>query len=729
MKKLFSILFVLLLAKIGIAQEKFPFQDTTLSIEQRVDDLLRRLTIDEKLALMEHRNPAIPRLGLYPYSWWNEALHGVARNGIATVYPMPIALAATFDPKLIEHTFSNIGHEAHYKFATTNRTHTSSAQTFHAWGSQTEQTANLDEPQDNTGLTFFSPNINIFRDPRWGRGMETFGEDPYLTARMGLAVVRGLQGPDPNHLLAAACLKHLAVHSGPEGLRHEFDSKVSMRDLWTTYLPAFEYIIKRSDVQQVMCGYNRLNGEPCCTNKDLLVDILRNKWHFNNLMVTDCWALNDCWDRDTIIPRHKTHPTAAVTAGDAFGSEIDLECGSGLGALRLAFDSGYVSMDQINQHVARILRTRLLVGIDDPQVRMDDGGWKGDEGLALQTARQSIVLLKNDGLLPLQMTSLRKIAVVGPNAADSAVAVGNYNGTPKHVVTVKEAFESVPNVEVFSHPACTLVGQGIEPSKKYWRELKKNDVIVFVGGLSPELEGEQLNVRLPGFDQGDRTQIELPSVQERMIKEIKRRTHKPIVLVLFTGSAIGLESVVNHVDAIIVGWYGGQEIGEAVRLAMTDKNSPFGRLPVTFYRSTSQLPDFSDYSMQGRTYRYLTNAPLYPFGYGLDYGSTTLQDVSFDRTHLSVEGKVKVSFPTNAVVQVYMRNLDDPKGPEKSLVAFENIKCNGLQNFSIPIDQDMLRYFDDDAQELVAPKPGMHFQLMIGTSSDSNDLQTIDFKW
>ncbi|MBQ1731413.1 MAG: hypothetical protein II037_04315, partial [Bacteroidales bacterium] len=342
---LFALTVFSLFPIIGFSQQ-YPFQDTTLDIETRVSDLIGRLTIDEKLSLLEHQNPAISRLGLKPYSWWNEALHGVGRNGTATVWPMPIALAASFDSKMVGNIFALVAAEAHKKYR--------EAQAQGNYG-------------DYAGLTFFTPNINIFRDPRWGRGMETYGEDPFLTATMGLACVYGLQhGSIDGSITAAACLKHFAVHSGPEGTRHQFDANVSQRDLWTTYLPAFEYIIGFSDVKQVMCGYNRLNGTPCCTNRELLVDILRNKWKYDGIVVTDCWALNDCWERDTVILRHKTHATAALAASDAFGSEVDLECGSGLQALKTAVDSGYIPESKIDEHLRRVLSLRMELTESNP---------------------------------------------------------------------------------------------------------------------------------------------------------------------------------------------------------------------------------------------------------------------------------------------------------------------------------------------------------------------------
>ena len=567
------------------------------SLAERVEFLISQLTLDEKLSLMEHHNPAIERLGLQEYSWWNEALHGVGRNGTATVWPMPIALAATFTPALVRMAFANTAFEARQKYH--------EAQAAGNYG-------------DYAGLTFFTPNINIFRDPRWGRGMETYGEDPFLTAQMGLACVYGLQYSyslkwglwdsemiDTIHLTAAACLKHLAVHSGPEGTRHQFDATVSLRDLWTTYLPAFEYIIKNGDVQQVMCAYNRLNGEPCCTNKELLVNILRNKWHYNGLLVTDCWALNDCWERDTVIPRHETHATAARAAADAFGSEVDLECGSGLAALRTAVDSGWISESKIDEHVRRILTTRLRVTEEN-----ETGECCKWLTPIKEWSANSLVLLKNENVLPL--TPKTKIHLTGPNAADSLMPLGNYNGTPEHTVTIEE---------------------GLRKEFKL-KKIQNADVIVYAGGLNPQLEGEELPIDTPGFYKGDRTWIELPENQVQDLKRLKA-TGKPVVLLLCTGSAIALEEVEPLVDAIMVCWYGGQEMGTAVAEALSGKTNDFGRLPVTFYRSTKQLPDFDDYDMRGRTYRYMEEEPLYPFGFGLSYSDFSLFDVSFDSSTLS----------------------------------------------------------------------------------------------
>lgn len=693
MKKIASLL-TIILCSTALWAQNFPFQDTSLSVNERVEDLLSRLTLDEKISLMEHRNPAIPSLGLPAYSWWNEALHGVGRNGYATVWPTPVALAASFNTPMVFHIFSEVAIEANVKYVEARRSDTCTA---------------LREPTDYTGLTFFTPNINIFRDPRWGRGMETYGEDPYLTATMGLACVNGLQhsympyrqGHPQVHypvpLTAAACIKHLAVHSGPEGVRHEFDSRVSPRDLWTTYLPAFEYIVRNSDVQQVMCGYNRLNGSPCCTNRELLVDILRHKWHFDGLLVTDCWALNDCWERDTVIPRHKTHPTAATTAADAFGSEVDLECGSGLQALRTAVDSGYISEHKVNEHVRRILRTRMRAELDDPREL------PAADVDPVRACAESLVLLRNeDNLLPLKEKTT-KIYLTGPNREDTLMPLGNYNGTPRHTVSIREGLAN----------HFTLVNR---PGQA--------DVIVYAGGLSPQLEGEELQVDVPGFYKGDRTLIELPEAQNKELHSLRRKG-KPVVLLLCSSSAVALDKKAQHCEAIVACWYGGEAMGEAIAASMAGQYDCFGRLPVTWYRSTEQLPDFDNYAMQGRTYRYMDDSePLYPFGYGLNYAQAEIETYRVDWERLRVTGTVKRlpqkdPRPTTAgttVVKVYMTNPDDPKGPKKSLIGYQKVVLaeeGSPVPFEIEIDPFWLRHFDEEIQEMTEWKRTDRIELAV----------------
>ena len=675
MKKhlMMAIMLIAALCRIAVAQT-FPWQDTQKPLDQRVEWLIQNLTLDEKLSLMVHQNPAIPRVGLKPYSWWNEALHGVGRAGYATVYPMPIALAATFNPTLIHNVFSDIAKEAHMKYR--------AAQDTGGTG-------------DYTGLTFFTPNINIFRDPRWGRGMETYGEDPYLTAMMGMACVEGLQG---GH--TAACLKHFAVHSGPEGVRHEFDSRVSERDLRTTYLPAFEYIIKHSGVAQVMCGYNRLNGEPCCTNRRLF-DILRNEWLYDGILVTDCWALNDAYERDTVIPRHRTHATAALAYGDAFGREVDLECGSGLPALREAVQQGLVPESKVDEHVRRLLKVRLAVTGYNPKtanaVNTD----------AASIAAESMVLLKNDGVLPLKEGE--NLRLEGPNAWDSLMPLGNYNGTPRHTVTIGEALGRYQALSA---------GDG--------------KTLVYVGGLNPQLEGEELPVEKEGFYKGDRTLIELPREQVAEIKAFRQQDYR-IVLVLCTGSAIALENVIDDCDAVLVAWYGGQDMGTAVRRLLFGEEDTFGHLPVTFYRSTDQLPDFSDYSMQGRTYRYPASEPLFPFGYGLSYSFYQLYETTVSEADFTVSGiisqcntDVPGAASHSAAIQVYLKNDSDPDAPVKQLVGLcPTVFLKGeptRKPFSIRLDPFWFRQYNPETGMMEEPKDGTRFTLQVGFSSDDRDL-------
>ena len=681
----------------NVYAQRYPWQDTTLGIGGRVEWLVNHLTPDEKLSLMVHRNPAIERVGLPAYSWWNEALHGVARAGKATVYPMPIALAATFDPQLVQAMFSDVAAEARRKY--------------HA-AQDTGGTG------DYTGLTFFTPNINIFRDPRWGRGMETYGEDPYLTAMMGLACVNGLQHGHAEDwqgtpLLTAACLKHMAVHSGPEGVRHEFNSVVSHRDLRTTYLPAFEYIIKNSDVQQVMCGYNRINGIPCCTNRELF-DILRNEWHYDGLLVTDCWALNDTYEPDTVIPRHRTHATATAAYGDAFGREVDLECGSGLPALREAWSAGILPEEKIDEHVRRILRTRLRV-TDEP---VPAGEEVVRDPSLFAPATHTIVLLKNDHVLPIERHT--RIYLCGPNAEDTIMPLGNYNGTPRHTYSIRRGLELF--YDLVSTPDSA-------------------DLIVYAGGLSPQLEGEELPIDTPGFYRGDRTLIELPAEQVADLHALGTQTshpQTPVVFVLCTGSAIALENVVDDVDAILVAWYGGEDMGGAVALQMLCQGPHiFGRLPVTFYRNTQQLPDFEDYDMQGRTYRYMDATPLYPFGYGLTYVGHHIETVHFDADSLTVTATLRGDYclggqsATRAVVQVYLVSPTDPAAPHKQLVGIGHCWVNAGQTATatIHLDPFWLRQYNPKTARMEEPADGTPLTLRIGLSSADKDLIDIPFTY
>ena len=657
----------------------YPWQDPQRSLDERAEWLLQHLTLDEKLSLMVHQNPAIEHVGLPAYSWWNEALHGVGRAGLATVYPMPIALAATFDPQLVRNVFDYVAMEARIKY---------------------HQAQDTGGTGDYTGLTFFTPNINIFRDPRWGRGMETYGEDPYLTALMGLACVEGLQG---GH--TAACLKHFAVHSGPEGTRHEFNSVINERDLRTTYLPAFEYIIRSSNVAQVMCGYNRLNGEPCCTNRHLF-DILRNEWQYDGILVTDCWALNDAYETDTVIPRHRTHTTAAAAYGDAFGREVDLECGSGLPALREAVQQGLVPESKVDEHVRRLLKVRLAVTSPVSQAN------PAIKASATDVAAQSMVLLKNNGVLPLKEGE--NLRLEGPNAYDSLMPLGNYNGTPRHTVTLGETL---------GHYQVLSAGDG--------------KTLVYAGGLNPQLEGEELPVEKEGFFKGDRTLIELPKEQVEEIKAFKAQGYR-VVLVLCTGSAIALENVIDDCDAVLVAWYGGQNMGTAVKQLLFGERDDFGRLPVTFYRSTDQLPSFDDYNMQRRTYRYLENGDvLFPFGFGYSYSFFSIKQPWVSEADFTIGGTLSLcntdahDAPTHrTTVQVYLKNDNDPEAPVKQLIGLASLEPTEKQPlipFTINLDPFWFRQYNPATGLLEEPADGTPFTLQIGFSSDDRDLQDFEF--
>ena len=737
-----------LLSASNLSAQRYTWRDTTISIEKRIDDIVSNLSLEEKISLLQHRNPAIERLGLKPYSWWNEALHGVARNGKATVYPMPIAMAASWDYVLVEDVFRSIAVEARNKFA------------------HERQLGNYGDYQ---GLTFFTPNINILRDPRWGRGMETFGEDPWLTARMGLAAVNGLQTRiGRNRILSAACLKHLAVHRGPEASRHRFNSRVSTHDLFTTYLPAFEYIIKNSNVQQVMCAYNRLNGEPCCTNNELLQDILRKQWRYDGIVVTDCWALNDCWERDKKTPRHETHADAKAASAAAFGGEVDLECGSGLAALKEAVDSGLISRETIDRHLRRVLRTRLTVGVDYPleSVRLPKAAPR-----PLDMARESIVMLKNNGALPICLPGIEqrhfkqevrhdihRLAIVGPNIDDVAMMLGNYNGDPINPVTPLDAFTRYATsigkeqLELFSEPLNDLVE---EPD--YLEEQQMNicidhlanyDAIIYIGGLSPKLEGEELEIEREGFSRGDRSFIELPTVQANAIKAIKVRTGKPVIAVFCTGSALALGEIEDYADAILVAFYGGEAMGQALFEAIADASDGalFGRLPMTFYASTLQLPPFDNYSMRGRTYRYFEGTPSYPFGFGLTYnGAHSLRSIKYNPKTRSVTGILRVEgHPHEEVVQVYLKGDNTPGSFTKTLVGFErteerqskasDVPFSGLfyrhdVMFSIPVNYEAFRSYDEATGKMRLPAPGTKFKLLVGFSSDDKDLTEIEMTY
>lgn len=739
MKRLSATLLTLLSAFTLNAQApEYPFRDSSLPVEQRTDDLLGRLTLEEKINMMQNASKGVERLGIPDYDWWNEALHGVARSGKATVFPQAIGLAATFDPEEHLKTFTIISDEARAKYNEAIR------QGKHA---------------KYYGLSFWTPNINIFRDPRWGRGQETYGEDPFLTAQMGKAAVNGLQGDDPRYFKSHACAKHYAVHSGPESLRHQFDARPSLRDLWETYLPAFQALVTEANVQEVMGAYNSFNGEPCCSSDALLVDILRDKWNYQGMVVSDCGAIGDFYHKNA----HATHPDAASASADAVVTGTDVECGNSYASLSEAVAKGYINESDIDIAMRRIIKGWIDLGMLDEK---DNTPWaelpysivaSEEHALqALKVARKSIVLLKNEGVLPLKPAGVRKIAVIGPNAADSTMMLGNYNGEPTHVVTILDGIKAAyPGAEVSYERGCDLVegfvatknaprvgidmaagAPAISPEHYTPEALKaladraaEADAIIFVGGISPAVEGEELRLQLDGFSGGDRSRIELPEIQGRVLKAL-HATGKPVILVLCTGSAIALEQNEGDYDALLCAWYGGQEGGTAVADVITGAYNPSGKLPLTFYKSTEQLPDFLDYSMKGRTYRYMQDSPLYQFGYGLSYTSFSFKGGKLSSKEIAVGEPVTVTVKvtnTGAVdgdecVQVYVKRLNDPEAPVKSLKGIRRVplKSGESRKVSIELPASSFEYFDMEADGL-AGKAG-DYEILVGSSSADKDL-------
>ncbi len=696
--------------------QALPFRDTSLSTDKRVADLLSRLTLEEKVTQMMDKSPAIERLGIPTYNWWNEALHGVARTGLATVFPQAIALAATFDETAMLETFTVISDEARAKY--------------HEY--QKEKKFGRYE-----GLTFWTPNINIFRDPRWGRGMETYGEDPYLTAKMGLAAVKGLQGDDPKYFKSFACAKHFAVHSGPESNRHSFNAKVSERDLWTTYLPAFEALVKEGNVQQVMCAYNRFEDKPCCGSDKLLVDILRNSWGYKGIVVSDCGAIDDFYKVDSKTKRHDTHPDAPTASADAVLTGTDVECGGSYNSLVDAVHKGLIKESQLDISLGRLYKGRFELGMFDPdevvkwsKIPFNVVDCQAHKDKALKMARESMVLLKNkNNILPLSK-NLKTIAVMGPNANDSIMLWANYSGFPSKTTTILQGIKNkLPNTSIIYEKGCRHTGDANADSLNMAvANVKNADIIIFVGGISPKLEGEEMRVAISGFKGGDRTDIEIPAVQKEMIKALKA-TGKPIVYVLCAGSAIALNWEEAYADAILNAWYGGEAAGTAVADILFGDYNPAGRLPVTFYKSIDQLPDFEDYSMKGRTYRYMTQEPLYPFGFGLSYSKFAYKSASLskakicktDHVTLSVELQNSGKVAGDEVVQVYLRNPNDPAGPIKALKSFKRVplKAGESKKVSFVLAPETFNSFNDATKKFDV-LPGKYELLYGGSSADKS---------
>ncbi|RYY52954.1 MAG: glycoside hydrolase family 3 protein [Chitinophagaceae bacterium] len=853
-----------LAASVVSATAQHPYQNPQLSSEERARDLLTRLTLEEKSSLMFDQSPAIPRLGIKKFNWWSEALHGFANNDSVTVFPEPIGMAASFDDALVQQVFNATSDEARAKYHDALR--------------------NGKENRRFLSLSVWTPNVNIFRDPRWGRGQETYGEDPYLTSRMGVAVVKGLQGPaDSKYRKLLACAKHYAVHSGPEWSRHTLNlNNVPNRDLWETYLPAFKSLVMEADVRQVMCAYQRLDDEPCCSNTRLLQTILREKWGFKYLVVSDCGAITD------FFTSHKTSSDAVHAAAKGVLSGTDVECvweGYAYANLPEAVSRGLLTVADVDKHLMKVLVGRFDLGdMDDDslvpwaQIPKSVLNNPAHRKLALDMARESMTLLRNqDNVLPLKKTG-KKIAVIGPNADNKPMLWGNYNGTPIRTISILDGLrkeygagniiydkacdlvENKVTESYFPQASCngqkgfkatywnnrdmsgtpvitqqinsalklTTAGQhefasGVqlerfsalyqteftatateeivfkfgatgsfrlivndstiqsfnnwrtlpsratfqtERGKKYkieiryaqlnnWQaniefdfgkevdinfnslvnRLKGVDVVVFAGGLSTMLEGEEMPVNYPGFKGGDRTDIQLPDVQRNCLKALKA-AGKKVVFINNSGSAIGLVPETQSCDAILQAWYGGESGGQAIAEALLGMINPSGKLPITFYRDTTQLADFENYNMSGRTYRFLKSEPLYPFGYGLSYTTFQIGEAKANHQSIASSDSIRLEIPvTNTgkragteVVQVYISKTGDGKGPLKTLRAFRKLTVapGKTETAVITLDNTAFEFYNEATQDMDVT-PGS-YEVWYGNSSAKENLQSLTIK-
>ena len=848
-----------ILLTMGSWAQPYPFQDPNLSSQARAYDLITRLTLKEKAALMCDQSDAIPRLGIKKFNWWSEALHGLANNDSVTVFPEPIGMAASFDDGLVYKVFNAVSDEVRAKYNEAQR-----------------------EGKPNSrflSLSVWTPNINIFRDPRWGRGQETYGEDPYLTSRMGISVVKGLQGPDDvRYRKLLACAKHFAVHSGPEWSRHVLNlNNIDPRDLWETYLPAFRALVQKAGVREVMCAYQSLDDEPCCGNSRLLQQILRNDWGYKYMVVSDCGAITDFYTS------HKVSSDATHAAAKGVLAGTDVECvweGYAFKNLPESVDKGLISEKEINKHLERSLVGRFDLGEMDnnelvpwSKIPLSVVNDKEHQELALKMARESMTLLQNkNNILPLKK-SVKKIAVVGPNADNEQMLWGNYNGVPIQTVTILDGIKTkVPDSKIVYDKACDLVedktiesyfskcsidgkagfkatywnnpdfsgdivttqqvtapinlpaagrhefAPGVRPAgfsveyetefvpakseeivfmtgatghfellvngnslikydyhrtlpsrqplkveagKKYkieiryaqlytWQanilfdfgkeadinydalinKLSGIDVVVFVGGLSTKIEGEEMPVLFPGFKGGDRTNIELPLSQRNCLKALKD-AGKKVIFVNCSGSAIALTPETKSCDAILQAWYGGESGGQAVADVLFGDYNPSGKLPVTFYKNSQQLPDFEDYSMKGRTYRFMSDA-LFPFGFGLSYTTFLVGDAQICNSELRNGESAELTIPVSntgkrdgtEVVQVYVHKINDTDGPIKTLKGFQRVDIaagkSGQAVINLPYAS--FEFYDRDSRKMTVT-PG-EYEVMYGTSSDDKDLKT-----
>lgn len=686
----------------------------------RAKELVSQMTLQEKAEQLTYNAAANERLNIPRYNWWNEALHGVARAGTATVFPQAIGLAATFDDEFLAKVADAISTEGRAKYNEYSRS---------------------DDRDIYKGLTFWSPNVNIFRDPRWGRGQETYGEDPYLTSRLGVAFVKGLQGGG-KYLKLAACAKHFAVHSGPEGLRHEFNAVASNKDLYETYLPAFEACVKEADVESVMGAYNRTNGEPCCGSKTLLVDILRGKWNFKGHVVSDCWAIAD------FHMNHKVTSTATQSAALAIKNGCDLNCGNVYLQIMLAYKEGLVNEEDITRATERLMATRIRLGMFDEDCEYDEISYEANDSkenneLSLEVARKSMVLLKNNGVLPLDKSKLKSIAVIGPNADSKIMLSGNYYGTASRYTTILEGIhdEVDGDVRVYYSEGCHMYKDRVEslalPNDRISEAVsiaKRADIAILCLGLDSSIEGEQGDT---GNSQaaGDKVDLNLPGKQQELLEAVIK-TGTPVIVVLGTGSALVLNEADENCDAILNAWYPGSHGGRAVADLLFGKYSPSGKLPITFYKGIENLPRFEDYSMNNRTYRYMNDESLYSFGYGLTYSKVELNNLkienindNLDNVSITVEIENKGNYDIEEVVQCYVKDLESKYAVRNhSLASFKRVslKVEESKEVKMTLDKKVFEVVDNDGNRFIDSRK---FKLYVGVSQpDNKSVKLLDMK-
>jgi len=676
------------------ASYDFPWYNPDLSFQERLHLLIDEMTIEEKISQLTYDAAAIERLGVPEYNWWSEALHGVARNGRATVFPQPIGLGATFDRDLIHRIYSAVSDEARAKFAIS------------------QEIGNYGQ---YAGLTFWTPNVNIFRDPRWGRGMETYGEDPYLTSQLGMEVVRGLQGDDPKYLKTGACAKHYAVHSGPEALRHEFDAITSMKDLHETYLPAFKALVTEANVESVMGAYNRVLGEPACASGLLIGEILMKDWGFQGHFLSDCWAIQD------FHTGHMVTSDVAESAAMALNAGVSLNCGNSFPALKEALERGLVTEETIDERLATLFITRFELGLFDPPSMnpynaVDESVINSEEHrkIAYEAALKSMVLLKNNGALPLKK-DLKSLYITGPQANNGTVLLGNYYGVSNSLVNILEGITSrvSAGTSVDYRMGVLDYWENVNPVDWASGGAADHEATIVVLGISQLMEGEE-GESLASPYKGDRLNLNLPSNQLEYLRKLKAGHDNPVIVVMTGGSPITMPEVEELADAILWAWYPGQEGGYAVADLIFGDAVPSGKLPLTFPASVDQLPPYEDYSMKERTYRYMTASPLYPFGYGMSYTDFVFNDLFLDKEEmaedetLTVSVKLKNSGEREAdeVVQLYL-SAPDPDGiqPRWSLKDFKRVSLNSGASVTVSfeLDPSSLEQFNEEGEAVVVP--------------------------